>query len=58
MIVFKQVIAVTRDDPMADYYKNNLKKENGWIAEEDTTCIVYSYVLYCKSEVKDEEQHS
>lgn len=46
MITFKQIIAVTHDDPYADYYKKYLTKESGWyITGEDTQGTCYEYIM-------------
>ena len=48
MIIFKQELIVSHDDPKADYYKSVLSKakEDGWQMDEDTVVARYTKTIY------------
>lgn len=41
MITIKEIVSVTRNDPLVDVYKSQLTGGNGWVIREDTTQVTF-----------------
>jgi hypothetical protein len=42
MITKKEIITITRDDPLAEKCDEVFTKENGWTKEESTVSVTYT----------------
>ena len=49
MITKKEIITISRDDPMAKMYDGFCTKENGWTKKECTVSVTYTRIEYFNS---------
>ena len=56
MIIFKQILIVSHDEPKADFYRKNLTKEAGWKVSETTTSTTYENTVFYR-ETTDESSN-
>ena len=56
MITKKEIITITRDDPMAKVFAEVLTKENGWTKEECTVSVTYTHFQWMGKELENERK--
>lgn len=57
MIIIKQILIVSHDEPRADFYRKNLTEDAGWKVSETTTSTTYENTVFYR-ETTDESDIS